>query len=123
MTHEEYIAKQMKRVSELAHGMLDGSINYLEGAIEISSLRHEVEAQEIDPDFDIFVGIESEIGNLPIGSCRQHWSKEALDRHEPEIEKALKWARENSLNACKSLAERFGSNGSRWASNSSERSR
>ena len=107
MSHEEYVRKKKKRVAELASGMLDGSIHYLEGAIELSSLRFEVEVPEDDTDFIAFVAAASEIDNLPIGTSRQYWSKDALDRHEPEIQAAIKWARDFSLPQCKSLLERF----------------
>ena len=107
MSHEEYVEKKRKRVSELASGMLDGSINYLEGAIELSSLRFEVDVQEGDQDFIAFVGIASETDNLPIGAPWQNWSKEALELHEPEIQEAIKWAKQFSLAECKSLLVRF----------------
>ena len=87
--------------------MLDGTIHYLEGAIELSSLRVEIEAPEDDQDFTAFVVIASEIDHLPIGAPRQYWSKGALERHEPEIRESIKWAKNISLPQCKSLAERF----------------
>ncbi|BFM13538.1 hypothetical protein R50072_37870 [Simiduia litorea] len=107
MSHEEYIEKQRKRAASVASGMLDGSIHYLEGAIEISSLRFEVGLPEDDKDFLAFTGVSSEIDHLPIGAQRQYWSKEALDRHELEIQQSIKWAKEVSLYECKSIVERF----------------
>lgn len=107
MNHEEYVEKKRKRVYELAKGMLDGTVHYLEGAIELSSLRHEVEVAEDDQDFIAFTAVASEIDHLPIGVQRQYWSKEALERHEPEILESIKWAKDFSLNQCKSLMERF----------------
>lgn len=107
MSHEEYIEKQRKRAAEVASGMLDDSIHYLEGAIELSSLRFEVGLPEDDKDFLTFTAVSSEIDHLPIGSPRQYWSQEALDRHEPEIQKSIKWAKEVSLSECKSIVERF----------------
>ncbi|MCH9690664.1 MAG: DUF2489 domain-containing protein [Gammaproteobacteria bacterium] len=107
MNHEEYIEKQRKRAAEVANGMLDGSIHYLEGAIELFSLRFEVGLPEDDKDFLAFTGIASEIDHLPIGTPRQYWSQEALDRHEPEIQQSIKWAKEVSLSECKSIVTRF----------------
>lgn len=107
MSHEEYVEKKRARVHELASGMLDGTIHYLEGAIELSSLRFEVEVSEDDQDFIAFTAVASEIDHLPIGAPRQYWSKEALERHEPEIQESIKWAKEFSLPQCKSLSERF----------------
>ena len=107
MSHEEYIEKKRTRVHELSSGMLDGSIHYLEGAIELSSLRFEVDVSENDQDFITFTAVASEIDHLPIGSPRQYWSKEAMERHEPEIQESINWAKEFSLPQCKSLSERF----------------
>ena len=107
MSHEAYIEKQRKRAVEVASGMLDGSINYLEGSIELSSLRFEVGLPEDDKDFLAFTGVASEIDHLPVGAPRQYWSKEALDRHEPEIQQSIKWAKEVSLSECKSIVARF----------------
>ena len=107
MTHEEYIQKQRKLAAEIASGMLSGSINYLEGAIRLSSLRFEVGLPDDDKDFLAFTGVSSEIDHLPIGSARQYWSQEALDRHEPEIQQSIKWAKDVSLSECKSIVARF----------------
>src|SRR5690606_11217927 len=85
MSHEQYIERQRKRAAEVAGGMLDGSIHYLEGAIELSSLRLQVGLPEDDKDFLVFTMVASEIDNLPTGAPRQFWSQEALERHEPEI--------------------------------------
>jgi hypothetical protein len=107
MSHDEYIELQRKRAVEVASGMLDGSVHYLEGAIKLSSLRFEVGLPVDDKDFLAFAGVSSETDHLPLGSARQYWSQEALDRHEPEIQKSIKWAKEVSLPECKSIVGRF----------------
>ncbi|MGI2172802.1 DUF2489 domain-containing protein [Shewanella ulleungensis] len=107
MNHEEYIEKQRKCAAEVASGMLDGSVHYLEGAHKLSSLRFEVGLPEDDKDFQSFSLVSSEIDHLPIGAPRQHWSQEALDRLEPEIQQSIKWAKEVSLSECKSIVARF----------------
>ena len=107
MSNEEYVKKKQDRIGEVALGMLDGSVHYLKGSIELASLRHEIGAYENDPDFFVFVAILSEIDSLPLESPRQEWSVEEIARHEPEIMKSIEWAKEISLPQCKSLAERF----------------
>ena len=107
MSHEEYVEMQRKRVASIAKGMLDGTVDYLEGAIQLSSLWHEVEVAGDDPDFIAFIEIASETDHLPIGRGKQYWSKEALERHNSEIQDSIKWAKEISLNKCKSLVKRF----------------
>ncbi|AQS37080.1 Protein of unknown function (DUF2489) [Shewanella psychrophila] len=108
MSHEEYIEKNRKRAVEIASGMIDGSVHYLEGVIELSSLRFKGCLPEDDSDFIAFSVVASEVDHLPIGASRQYWSKEALEKHELEIQQSIKWAKEVSLSECKSLVARFG---------------
>jgi hypothetical protein len=85
MTDEECTEIKQKRVAEVAKGILDGSICYLGGAIELASLRFDDGLPEDDPDFLAFSGVSSETDHLPIGQACQYWSKQALEKHEPEI--------------------------------------
>ncbi len=87
MNHEEYVLKKRREAATIASGMLDGSIQYLEGAIQLSSLMFELEVAYDDNDFLAFSEVSSETHNLPLGSARQHWSSEALAHKELEIQK------------------------------------
>ena len=107
ITNESYTLSVRKRVGALASGMLNGDVGFLEGAIELASLRHEAAVEETDPDFNAFVAISSETDNLPIGASRALWSKEALAKHQPEIDAAIVWAKKVGMAACQSLARRF----------------
>ena len=107
MTHEEYIEKNRKRAAEIAKGMLDDSNNYLEGSIELASLRYQVGVHDDDSDFLAFSLVSTETDHLPIGKSRQYWSKKSLERHEPDIKYSTQWAKEVSLSECKSILERF----------------
>lgn len=107
MSREEYIAKQRKRAAKIASGMIEGSIHYLEGAIELSTLRFEVGLPEDEQDFLAFTEVDSEVDHLPIGSPSQYWSQQAIERHEPEIQQLIKWAKKVSLSECKSIVARF----------------
>lgn len=107
MSHKEYVHKNRRRAAEIARGMLDGSVHYLEGALELSSLRFEVDLPADDKDFLAFTGVASEIDHLPVGACRQYWSKGALERSEPEIQQSIQWAKEVSLSECESIVTRF----------------
>ena len=105
---KEYVEKKRREVGQLTKAMLDGTVHYLEGAIKLASLYHELNVPEGDQDFSIFIGISSEIDHLPIGSVREHWSDDALKQREQEIQESIKWAKEISLQQCKSLNQRFG---------------
>lgn len=67
LSHEEYTLSKRQRVATVASLMIDASMNYLEGAIELASLMFEVDLSENDKDFLAFTGVSCEIGNLSIG--------------------------------------------------------
>lgn len=107
ITNETYTLSVRKRVGAVAFGMLSGEVGFIEGAIELASLRHEAAVEENDSDFMTFVVIASETDSLPIATTRELWSKEALARHQPEIDAAIVWAKKIGLAACESLVRRF----------------
>lgn len=107
MKNLHLIQKAQKEAGEVAKGMLEGSIDYLIGAFELSSLFHDVDVAEDDEDFLAFVGVASSADHLPLGEQRKFWSQKALDRHESEIQEVTVWAKKTSLIQCKSLVERF----------------
>lgn len=107
LTHEEYILAARSRVVETAKRMLSGEISFLDGANTLCSLRFEVGIKEDDPDFLTFVGIDSETHNYPMREARQHWTKDALERLEPEIDQLEDWAKEAGQAPCQSLIRRF----------------
>lgn len=60
ITNETYTLSVRKRVGAVAFGMLSGEVGFIEGAIELASLRHEAAVEENDSDFMVFVVIASE---------------------------------------------------------------
>ncbi|EAR08768.1 hypothetical protein MED297_08891 [Reinekea sp. MED297] len=108
MSREEYIQKKRLESVEVASKMLDGTLDYLEGALLLSELRFAVGLEDRDEDFAAFTGVMSEVDHLPVGPVRIHWSKSALEKHQPDIERATTWAKECTLENCKSIIRRFG---------------
>lgn len=74
----------------------------------LAHLRFEVCGDELEPDFLLFVGIDSETDHLPLGAARDYWAKAALAAKDLEIEEAEAFYRESTLVACRRLVERFG---------------
>ena len=108
VTNESYLAAARKRVAAVASDMLSGQTPFLEGARELSSLRHEAAVDEGDEDFLVFVAIDSDTDSLPIGDQRKHWSHESLLKLQPQIDDAIAWAKAVGSDACTSLLKRFG---------------
>jgi len=105
--HEEYVQSVRKRIVGIARQMLDGSLPYLEGAIRLDTLLAEAGLSDNDPDLTAFKLVASEVDHLPIGAVREHWSEEALKKIGSDIERATTWARETTIEECRSLIARF----------------
>ena len=97
-----------REITEAARGMLSGALSFIEGARLICRLRRCAELADFDPDIVAFIAIESETDTLPIGDARQHWAPEALEKLQPEIDSAEKWAQEIGRAECQRLIDRFG---------------
>lgn len=52
--------------------MIEGATHYLEGSIELLSLRFEVGLPDDDADFLAFTGVVSGVVHLPVGEPRQY---------------------------------------------------
>ena len=107
LSHSEYVALQRRRVAEIAAQMLTGNVGMIEGARLLGGLHHEVEVGEDDPDFLMFVAIDSETDHLPVGQERQLWAPESLARKDFELGRAEGLAREDAAEACRNLVRRF----------------
>jgi hypothetical protein len=106
--HAEYVASQRRRVAEIASDVLGGRVSMIEGARLLTSLCHEIEVAEDDPDLLALVTIESETDALPVGAERANWSIRGLTQKQPELSDAEAWAMEAGAEACRNLARRFG---------------
>ena len=97
-----------RQLVELAEAMLIGQISFLEGAPQVVALQYRVGGCESrDEDFDAFVLISSETDHLPTARARHLWSASALERVEPDIQRAEEWAQAFAPQACESLLSRF----------------
>jgi hypothetical protein len=70
----------------------------------LSPLRHELES-ELAGVLLVFTAIDSETDTLPIGEVRQHWSREALERKEPEISEAEDYYHDTAIEAAYRLVQ------------------
>lgn len=108
MTKEEFTLSIRRQVVDTASAMLEAHTSFLAGARKLAALRHDAGVDDNDPDFMVFVAIDSDTDALPIGAVRAHWHEDALARLESEIEAAEAWAFEHGAAACASLIARFG---------------
>jgi hypothetical protein len=97
-----------KQLVELVDKMLCGELSFLDGAVEVSRLKHEVGGvSDDDADFDVFVLIASETDRLPLKKFQHLWAAEALEKIHPDLERAEKWASGICQDECRNLLSRF----------------
>lgn len=94
-------------IADIARGMLSEEIHYLDGSLQLVSLRQAIGAYENDPDFLPFIGICYEIESLPIPGGFQQADQFLRDQYKVEIAASVEWAKSHSEVQCRSLMERF----------------
>jgi hypothetical protein len=101
-------ARAREALVGLAAAMLDGSLSFFEGAVEVLRLKSAVGGvADRDPHFDVFAVIESETDHLPLKAQQQVWNAKALAGLQPEFERTERWAASFAPAACHGLIERF----------------
>jgi hypothetical protein len=84
---------------EVARGMLDGSISLISGCRSLVRLRFDAEIAPSET-LNVFVGVESETDDYPVGSARSEYDPELLARLDAEVSKYLSQVRPVVIEAC-----------------------
>jgi hypothetical protein len=108
--NEEYKRRVSNQIVTIARSILSGEIGIIAGARQINGWRFDVGAEH-DPDFLLFVGLDSETDHLPVGESREHWSAEALQAKDAEIARCESFYRTRALEACRRLIQKYESEG------------
>ena len=95
-----------QQIIDIVEKLLAGDLPFLEGATRLCAVRFDIVSGR-DPDFDVFVLIDSETDHLPREQQRQFWQSEALEKLQPEIEKSEQWARSIATDHCENIIRRF----------------
>jgi hypothetical protein len=86
--------------------MLDGALPLVQACREIQrpldqlGLRH-------DPEFVVFVGIDSEADDYPFGLERRHWNKDVLAKLEEKMVAFEQHFRPYAEDACREVLRRL----------------
>jgi hypothetical protein len=102
------MSQQGTEIVKVAQAILDGTMDLIEGSRILHGLGHDIFADDHDPDFLIFVVIDSDTDHLPIGDVRQLWIENALLEKDEEIRKIRAFYRDDVVQACSRLILRFG---------------
>lgn len=72
-----------ERVKEIARRVLEGGYDPLLACRELAGLKGKL-PRIADDVIDTFVGVASEVDDLPIGTEREHWAADALRKKDAE---------------------------------------
>jgi hypothetical protein len=102
------VGTKEQKVTQIARDILDGRVGIIDGAREIRRFcGGHLGFDERDPDLNIFVGIDSETDDLPIGNVRQYWAPDALAQKDVDIARCEGMYRKAALRAASHLITRF----------------
>lgn len=100
-----------REAASIARSVLVDNFDPILAARQLGALRGSVGIAHDDPDFTMFVAIDSETDSLPVETERHQWSIEALTRLETEIAQARSWALSVGKPAFENVLRRFGTAG------------
>ena len=95
------------KIGVIAQAMLDGTVNYFQGAETILNLRDEIGVYANDPDFVALIGVMNEVDYLRDEGYGFNWGLLNEASLQGQISSSLAWAKSVSLENCKSLATRY----------------
>ena len=99
-----------EKLIAVARRIIDGRIGIIEGVRKITGLRFYVSNPE-DELFLFIRGVESEADCFPIGRERDNYSPADLQRLDREAENYLSNIREDVMNSCKTIVEKYSAMG------------
>jgi hypothetical protein len=94
-------------VVSAARGLGTGSLPFLETVRQLVSLRAVETGADHDPDFQLFVAIDSETDHLPSTSARDASSKARLEECDAEAKEVESHYSAAIVEACMRLEERY----------------
>jgi hypothetical protein len=109
MDEQEY-RKYHERVLATCRDLLESRIGIIEASRELSRLRFAMGAED-DPDFIVFVAIDSETDHSPVGSVRRDWAPDALEAKDREIREYEEASRDDAYRAARNLLKKYSGRG------------
>ena len=106
LTNAEFNENLRGNLVKTAKAVLHGEIGVILGSRKIQSYRFDL-ASDFDPDFMLFVAVDSETDHLPVDEERANWSFEALARKDVEISEVEAFWKQDIMVACQKLIARF----------------
>jgi len=102
-----YITQTRAAILATVRRMLDGDCSYIEGTRLICGLLDDARLNSQQQPFVVFVGIQSETDDVPVGEVRERWHPEARIKLEQNWADAERYAKTCGEPACHKAIEWF----------------
>jgi len=107
MINEEYFETLRSALVATATAVVEGKVGIVLGCRRLYSLKHSMQLDDFDEDFQIFLAVDSQTDHLPVDEERRNWGLDALRRKDIEIAEAEGFFRSEVVAACQKLLVRF----------------
>ncbi|MFZ1217895.1 MAG: DUF2489 domain-containing protein [Chthoniobacterales bacterium] len=109
MAQSDIIASSdRQKIVRLAHAILDGTVSIIEAARQLRVFAGgHAGIDERHPEFRVFVAIDNETDDLPVGESRRHWAADALAKKDIEIARCEDLYRKAARMAAADLIARY----------------
>lgn len=104
--YKDHILALQRDVVEICQSVIKGSTGVIAASRKLKDLHYQM-FQNVDDDFHIFIGIESETDHLPVGDERQYWDVTVLSEKDKEIAEYEDKVIKVVVESCKKLIDRF----------------
>ena len=104
--NEQKYRKDCRRLRALARRLVQGKETVIEGSRNMLKYRFWMR-EEQNRDFDIFVVVSTQSDHLPVGSVRQYWAPDALERKDKEILKLEELYRARVIKSAARIYEKY----------------
>jgi hypothetical protein len=104
---EGHLGAVGRKVVDAARSLAEGTVPFVEGVRQLAALRFDVSRLDHDPDFTLFVAIESESDHLPSNELRSQCAPAWLQQCDREARELEVFYRQDVCAACARLLSRF----------------
>jgi len=108
--YRDHILALQMDVVKTCRAVIDGDVGVIAASRKLRDLHYQM-FQNVDDDFRIFIGIESETDHLPVGDERQYWNAAVLSEKDKEIAEYEDNKMKVVIESCKELIDRFAISG------------
>jgi hypothetical protein len=103
------IERKKREAVDVATQVVNGEVGIIAGSRVLLRLGHElVPDTRVDPDFVVFLALDSETDHLPLEDERHNWEPAAFAQKQLEVARLEELSRPGVVAACRAIIDRFG---------------